>query len=124
MWIDYTKIIRNTVEPRLACHGFRYEAPTPADPPGGCFFFVRDYWCKRQSISISRVEYRAEDLAELANGNADLPTEVPPESIGREPEDRLWLSNRYLIASINGASMIRGKVSSAGLSTSRTFTSQ
>jgi len=109
MSIDYTRIVRKIVEPRLAYHGFRYEAPTSADPPDGCFFFVRDYWCKRQSVSIGRVEYREEDLAELVNEDADLPTEIPPESIGRVPDDRLWLSNRYLRAGINGMSMIRGE---------------
>ncbi len=109
MPIDYTKLVRNVVEPRVAYHGFRYEAPTSADAPDGCFFFVRDYWCKRQSISISRVEYREEDLAELVNKDADLPTEIPPQLIGREPDDRLWLSNRYLRAGVNGMSMIRGE---------------
>ena len=109
MSIDYLTLVRNIVEPRLAYHGFRYQEPLSCEPPAGCFSFVRDYWCKRQYISIGRVEYRAENLAELANEDADLRTEIPPESISREPEDRLWLSNRYLRAVINGASMVRGE---------------
>src|SRR5688572_29969037 len=104
MSIDYTKVVRNVVEPRVTYHGFRYEEPAAPDPPAGCFFFIRDYWCKRQYLSISRVEYREEDLVGLVNEDADLPTEIPPESIGREPNDRLWLSNRYLRAAINGMS--------------------
>ena len=70
---------------------------------------VRDYWCKRQYISIGRVEYREEDLAWLTHDDADLPSEISPESLGREPDDRLWLSNRYLQAVINGTLMKRGE---------------
>ncbi len=109
MPIDYPRLIRNIVEPRLACHGFRYEEPSSLQPAEVGCTFVRDYWCKRQYISIGRVEYGPEDLAELTNDDADLPTEITPESIGREPDDRLWLSNRYLIAVIDGAYIIRGE---------------
>ena len=109
MSIDYTKLVRNIVEPRFAYHGFRYEEPLSSEPPAGHFFFVRNYWCKRQYVSIGRVEYREEGLVKLPNEDEDLPTEIPPEWINRDSEDRVWLSNRYLQAVICGASMIRGE---------------
>lgn len=101
MTFDYTKIVRNIVEPRLAYHGFRYEPPTDSDIPESAFFFVRDYWCKRQYISIARVEYQDEDLASLVE-DSDLPTEVHHKTFGT-----VWLSNKYLEACVNGKLLIR-----------------
>ena len=101
MTFEYTTIVRNIVEPRLAYHGFRYEPPTDSDIPESSFFFVRDYWCKRQYVSIARVEYQDEDLPSLVE-DSDLPTEFHHKSFGR-----LWLSNRYLEVSVNGHSIIR-----------------
>ena len=104
MTFDYTKLVRDIVEPRLAYHGFRYQPPADSDIPESGFFFVRDYWCKRQCIGIGRVEYSDEDLASLVE-DPDLPTEVHHKSLGRQ-----WLSNRYLEANVNSRYLIRDPV--------------
>ena len=95
--IDYTSIIPNSVGPRLAYHGFKYDE-AQSYPPQYQYSFSRTYWCKRQSVSIAPVEYDVEDIAAVKSQNHDFPTEVPRELLRiQEPEFRLWLSNKYIL---------------------------
>lgn len=116
MSIDYSNIIRKYVEPKLAYHGFKY-SEDKSHPATGLYKFIRIYWGKLQYITISRVEYNLEDVAELIAEDDDLPTEVPSESLMiQEPNYRLWLSNRYITAVIGdeggGVNLIKGNVNS------------
>lgn len=97
------------MEPRLAHHGFKFDEQI-SRPPTSSFFFKRTYWCKTQYIAIARVEYTLEEVTELAEEGSDIPVEVPPElMVIKEPGYRLWLSNRYLEAVINGRQIVRGE---------------
>lgn len=96
MSIDYTKVIRNSVEPKLAYHGFKYDEKH-SYPPQGSYSFRRTYWGKSQYVNIGRAEYDAGELAGLLAEGEDIPTEVPREQLLiKEPGHRLWLSNRFL----------------------------
>lgn len=98
MKIDYTKVIRNCVEPKLGYHGFKYNEEK-SHPPTGLYEFTRTYWGKTQRVSISRVQYNLEEVSELIAEGDDIPTEVPPQGmLIQEPGYRLWLSNRYVTA--------------------------
>jgi hypothetical protein len=97
MDIDYTKVIRDSVEPKLAYHGFKYNEEK-SHPPTGHYSFTRTYWGKSQAVYIGRVNYDLEALANLGEGD-DSPEEVPAKSLLiREPGYRQWLSTRYVVA--------------------------
>lgn len=106
MTIDHAKVIRNFVEPKVAYHGFKYDEEE-SNPLLGCCFFTRNYWCKKQFIAFSRVIFRPDDLADLVED--DLLSEVPSAKVKPESRELLWLSNRYIEASINGMPIIRGQ---------------
>lgn len=96
MEIDYTKVIRNCVGPKLAYHGFKYNEEK-SHPPTGQYEFTRTYWGKLQHVSISRIQYNLEEERYLTGEGDDIPTEVPPKlMLIQEPDYRLWLSNRYI----------------------------
>lgn len=100
MEIDYTKVIHDLVGPKLSYHGFKYNEEK-SHLPTGQYFFTRAYWGKSQAVFIGRVEYDLTALANLAEGG-DLPEEVPAEAMRiQEPGYRLWLSTRYLIATVS-----------------------
>lgn len=101
MSIDYTKVIRGCVEPRLAYHGFKYNEQA-SDPPAGFFRFTRQFFGKSQYVEIMRHRYLKADLAEVRAKGIDTPTRVHLESEEKgERSHYLWLSNRYILAGIN-----------------------
>lgn len=105
--MDFTKIIVNAVEPRLAYHGFKYDEQE-LDLILGNYTFRRTYWCQPQHICISRVEYDADRIAKLS-ADEDSPIKVPEEVVlFEDPNYRLWLSTRYLTAVINKRYIVKG----------------
>src|SRR5262245_8814933 len=95
MKIDYTTIIRNCVEPKIAYHGFKYNEEA-SQPQMGSYIFNRTYYGKSQYIAISRVQYYSEGLAELMAEGEDIPTAACTESLSEESAERLWLSNKFV----------------------------
>lgn len=113
--VDFTKIIRNSVESKLAYHGFKYDEQE-LDLILGNYTFRRTYWCKTQEVCISRVEYDAEHITNISK-DEDCPAEVSAEFVlFEDPGYRLWLSTRYITAVIgryqivNGASLFENEV--------------
>jgi hypothetical protein len=105
--VDFTKIIRNAVEPRLAYHGFKYEERA-LDLILGNYTFRRTYWCQPQHICIGRVEYDADRISKISD-DEDSPIKVPEEVVlFEDPNYRLWLSTRYLTANINNNQIVKG----------------
>ena len=105
--MDFTKIIRNALEPRLAYHGFKYDEQY-LDLVLGNYTFRRTYWCQPQSVCIGRVEYDADDITKISEGE-DSPIRVPEGVVLYEdPNYRLWLSTRYLSANINNRQIVKG----------------
>ena len=101
MPIDYTKVIRGCVEPRLAYHGFRYNEQE-SDPHAGFFRFARQFFGKSQYVEVVRHRYLQVDLAELRAEGVDTPTRVHLKA--EEEGERghyIWLSNRYIHAHVN-----------------------
>jgi hypothetical protein len=80
MDFDYTKIIRNSVGPKLAYYGFKYDEED-SHPATGVYHFTRCYWGKSQYISISRVQYDLQEITDLMEDNEDTLTEVPEETM-------------------------------------------
>jgi hypothetical protein len=113
MEIDYTMVIRNCVEPKVAYHGFKYNEEK-SHPQIGSYRFTRTYYGKSQYIAISRVQYYSEDLAELMAEGDDIPTASCTNSLSEESGERLWLSNKYIIALLGheggGIDVTRGGV--------------
>jgi hypothetical protein len=96
--INYERIIPNHVGPKLAHHGFKYDA-TESSPPQGHYSFTRSYWGTLQRVSIGPIEYDVETVGTVRSQNDDFPTEVPQSLLLiQEPGFRLWLSNKYLTA--------------------------
>ncbi len=96
--INYEKIIPDSVGPKLAHHGFKYDK-TQSYPPQGQYSFIRNYWCTSQRVGIGPIEYDLETVETGISENNDSPTEVPQDLLLiQEPGFRLWLSNRYLLA--------------------------
>lgn len=94
--IDYGRIIPNSLGPRLAYHGFKYDE-RESYPPQGQYCFTRSYWCTPQRVSIGRIEYDQEDIEAVLARGEDRPTEVDSSLLLiQEPGFRLWLSNIYL----------------------------
>ena len=105
--MDFTKIIRNTVEPRLSYHGFKYDE-RELDLILGKYTFRRTYWCQPQHISIGRVEYDVDRIAKISL-TEDSPIKVPEEVVlFEDPSYRLWLSTRYLTAVISNRQIVKG----------------
>ena len=98
--INYERIIPNFVGPKLAHHGFKYD-DTQSYPPQGHYSFTRTYWCTSQGISIGPIEYDVETVEVGISQNNDSPTEVPRALLLiQEPGFRLWLSNKYVLATL------------------------
>jgi hypothetical protein len=118
MPIDYTRVVRNLLGPKLSYFGFKFDVQK-SHPPTGVYQFTRHYWGASQSVIIGRVKYTEEDLA-AAVEDGDTPAEVPPESLLiKEPGYRSWLSNKYIFAMVchEGACMsIRPDGTGIGLS--------
>ena len=105
--MDFTKIIRNAVEPRLAYHGFKFDEQE-LDLVLGNYTFRRTYWCQSQYICIGRVEYDAEHISKISD-DEDSPVKVPEDVVlFEDPNYRLWLSTRYLTAVINNCQIVKG----------------
>lgn len=114
MEIDYTKIIRNCVEPKLAYHGFKYNEEKSHEPTGH-YEFTREYFGKRQRVSISRVQYDLRDVSRLTADSDDIPIELSQDlMLIQEPGYRLWLSNRF-ISAVVGHEYVRLEVTRTGL---------
>jgi hypothetical protein len=113
MEIDYTTVIRNCVEPKLAYYGFKY-SDEKSHPQMGLYTFTRTYYGKSQYIAISRVQYHSEDLKELMAEGNDIPTAACTNSSSKEPKEYLWLSNKYMSAVLGheggGIDVTRGGV--------------
>jgi hypothetical protein len=106
--IDYDRIIPNSLGPRLAYHGFKYDE-TESYPPQGNYCFTRNYWCTPQRVSLGPIEYDQKDIEAVLSRGKDRPTEVDPTLLLiKEPGFRLWLSNIYLNAVVE--SEYRGMV--------------
>lgn len=73
--INYERIIPAVVGPKLAYHGFRYDA-TSSYPPQGDYTFSRSYWCSTQRVSIGPLEYDFEEAKAVISREEDFPTEV------------------------------------------------
>lgn len=96
--INYESIIPNSVGPKLAHHGFKYDE-TQSHPPQGHYSFTRDYWCTSQCVSIGPIEYDLETVEVGIAKNNDFPTEIPQSLLlNQEVGFRLWLSNKYIKA--------------------------
>jgi hypothetical protein len=105
--VDFTKIIKNSVESKLAYHGFKYDEQE-LDLILGNYTFRRTYWCKPQYICIGPVEYDADHITRISE-EEDSPDEVPAEVVlFEDPGYRLWLSTRYITAVIDGAQIVNG----------------
>jgi len=78
MRIDYTKAVRNSLESKLGYHGFKYSVEK-SHPPTGHYEFTRNYFGKRQRVSISRVQYNVKDLSRLSTFRVDA-------------DSRIWIS--------------------------------
>jgi hypothetical protein len=106
--MDFTKIIKSIVEPRLAYFGFKYEASSQ-DLILGNYGFRRTYWCKDQYFCIGRVQYDEEQIINLLDGE-DAPVLVPIEHVlFEDPSYRMWLSTRYIEAVLNNHQIIKGR---------------
>jgi hypothetical protein len=98
--IDYEGIIPNFVGPKLVKHGFKYDR-SGSSPPEGYYSFARKYWCALQRVSIMPVSYDSDEIDIVLSKKKDSPTEVPKSLLHiKEPEYRLWLSNRYIQAEL------------------------
>jgi len=96
--INYERIIPNSLGPRLAYHGFRYDE-SESYPPQGEFSFTRTYRCVPQRVSLGPIQYDREELEAVLAKGKDEPTEVDPSLLRiRETGFRLWLSNIFLNA--------------------------
>src|SRR4051812_8048970 len=96
--INYERIIPNSVGPKLAYHGFKYDE-AESYPPQGHYSFTRNYWCTSQHVSIGPIEYDAETVEVAIATNNDFPVEVPQSLLlNQEVGFRLWLSNKYITA--------------------------
>ena len=105
--MDFTKIIRNAVEPRLSYHGFKYDEQE-LDLLLGNYTFRRTYWCQSQYICIGRVEYDADHISNISD-DEDSPIKIPEDVVlFEDPNYRLWLSTRYLTAVINNCQIVKG----------------
>jgi hypothetical protein len=98
MDIDFTKVIKRSVEPRLNYHGFKFNKEK-SDTAAGQHEFSRTYWGKSQSVLFCRVLYDLSDIGELTSESDDIPTELGQDS-GSITHSGRWLSNRYITAAI------------------------
>lgn len=80
MKIDYTKVIKNILEPKLAFNGFKYNKEESNEQLGE-YFFTRIYWSKLQYISIARVQYELKDVEEVLADGRDRLEVVPAECL-------------------------------------------
>src|ERR1700742_3915498 len=98
--IDYEHIVPAFVGPKLFFHGFKYDEGN-SYPPQGDFRFTRNYWGTTQKILICPREYTLQDAQAVISRKEDFPTEVPRDLLLiREPGFRMWLSNKYLGATL------------------------
>jgi len=98
--INYEGIIPPFIGPKLAYHGFEYDQ-NRSYPPQGHYSFTRNYWCTSQCVALGPIEYDAETVEVGIAQNADFPTEVPQSLLlNQETGFRLWLSNKYILASL------------------------
>ncbi len=101
MAIDYTIVIRDSVEPKLAYHGFRYDEQQ-SEPPAGLFRFTRQFFGKLQYVEFLRHRYLQDELPDLLTKGGDIPTGIPGEVVQiDEPGYKLWLSNRYILVAVH-----------------------
>jgi hypothetical protein len=97
--VDFQKIMRNSVESKLAYHGVKYDEQE-LDLILGEYTFRRTYWCKPQYICFGRVEYDVDHITKVSD-DEDSPDEVPAEVVlFQDPGYRMWLSTRYITAVI------------------------
>lgn len=98
--IDYEHIVPAFVGPKLSYHGFNYDEEN-SYPPQGDFRFTRNYWGTTQKILICPRDYTFQDVKAVISRREDFPTEVPRDRLLiREPGFRMWLSNRYIGATL------------------------
>ena len=98
--MDFTKIIRNSLEPRLAYHGFKYDEQKP-DLVLGSYTFRRT-WCQPQHVSIGRIEYDSDAITKISH-EEDSPIKVPEEVVlFEDPNYRLAAALVLILKSPDG----------------------